>query len=118
VEGILPLKTIIKCFVLISVIPHIITWIMKLKERKINMDNPYIVTKQDHVKIHSWGNDSNGVSFYESDYPEGITLYYVGTDSDKFWRRFLTEYEALEDCKWLNKRHNRILELSNGKVYV
>ena len=81
------------------------------------MDNPYIVTKQEHVKITDWGNTSDGIVIYESEHPE-VTFYYVGNDECKMWRRFLTLDAAVKDCEWLNKRHNRILELSNGKVYV
>lgn len=81
------------------------------------MDNPYIVTKQEHVKIHQWGNTTDGIVILESEYPE-VTFYYVGTDDDRLWHRFLTEQAALDDTKWLNKCHNRILELSNGLLYI
>jgi hypothetical protein len=81
-------------------------------------NNPYIVTKQENVKIYGYANTTDHIVIFEYEHPEGITFYYVGVDSDRKWRRFLTESAAIEDCKWLNKRHNRILELSGGMLNV
>ena len=82
------------------------------------MSNPYIVTKIKNVKLNLYGNTTDGISLWESEYPKGVTLYYVGVQGDLKWRRFLTQEQAIKDSEWLNKRHNKILELSNGKVRI